>query len=458
MALPPDPDPKPGLFSRLRAHVEALARPLANNTPLSAEARFPLLFGGVPLHPDDRYENSLIIGSRGSGKTLLLRLLLQSIVPQIGRRPWKLVLLDGKNELYSVLCALTDPAHITLTHPFDARSSAWALHEDIRSIEAALEFAAIYVPEDKRASQPFFDRAAGRLFYGVTVSFMEMKRTGQIPAYHFHDLIFACQDRHRLRQILAQSEIGEQVARKYFDVPERLSDVIATLDTKLAPFEPLAESSAEATSTFSLRRYMAGGPPLLLLGTDESNPVATQAFNRTLFYRLAEHLLARPNNDPADPDPPRTFVVIEEASKAGNLALDGLSVKGRGKGVVLHIITQSLAGLEAAYGKELTQETLGQFGNRALLRTDEPYTAQFCAELLGPERKFQYSESQGESCHFFRPQLQHQCLPLYRRRADAPLLRLHDPAAHQRAQRADRGLHDAHRGRLCNDPAALSAL
>ena len=109
-----------------------------------------------------------IVGATGSGKTLLQRLLMQSVLAQIragsGHRA---LVYDAKADVISILAGMHLACPVVILNPFDARSVAWDMARDITSPAAALQAATLLVPEAKNDSNPFFTNAARQLLHAV---------------------------------------------------------------------------------------------------------------------------------------------------------------------------------------------------------------------------------------------------------------------------------------------------
>ena len=148
------------------------------------------------------YGHFAIVGATGSGKTLLQRLLMQSVLPRIGTgREQRALIYDAKQDVLSLLAGMGLRCPIWTLHPFDARGVAWDMASDITSPAAALQAATLLVPKAQNDANPFFSNAARHLLYGVLLAFI-LKAPGRWSLRH---VLLALRSEPLLRQVLGQS-------------------------------------------------------------------------------------------------------------------------------------------------------------------------------------------------------------------------------------------------------------
>src|SRR5882724_8332844 len=77
------------------------------------------------------YGHLAIVGVTGSGKTMLQRLLMQSVLPAIkDGRGQRALIYDAKQDMLSLLAGMSLNAPVHLLNPLDARSVAWDIAAD----------------------------------------------------------------------------------------------------------------------------------------------------------------------------------------------------------------------------------------------------------------------------------------------------------------------------------------
>lgn len=352
----------------------AVERP--QNTGVSDDG---LRWGPLNLHQDEAAQHFAAIGSTGSGKTTILRLLLQDIIPSIRRKSNRRVLIyDPKQDVLPVVSGIGCDSGVINTNPFDSRSFAWDIARDVREPRVALETAYTLFPEEQE-SQPYFANASRHLLYGTMLSYLWRKLD-----WSFADLLRPLQSPKLLKRVLSACPCSKPIVTQYFRDKRSLGNVLSTAATKALAFEAIASAWEAADHKFSIDEW-AKSESVLVLGSSEIGRHAIDAVNRCIFKRASDSTL-----EMSDSSSRRTWFILDELSEAGGGMLPGLvslCKKGRSKGACVAIAFQSIAGLrqKSSYGPELTAEIMGQIGNRFIGRLECPDTAEWVAKLVGDE-------------------------------------------------------------------------
>ncbi len=317
------------------------------------------------------------IGTTGSGKTLLQRLLMQSVLPSVGQGSGqRAVVYDAKQDILSILSGMGLSAPVHILNPLDARSVAWAMAADIKNPAAALQVATMLVPESKNDANPFFTNAARQLVYGALLALME-RSAGQ---WTFRQALLLLRDAKRLQGLLAQSGSTEHLL-SHFAHPATAQNILSTVLTYTTPYEIIAACWDQASHALSLSDWFKT-ESILVLGNDEQNRAALDTINRLLFRRLTE--LAISGSEVNEGTRRRTWFLLDEVREAGKLDLLGrLLTKGRSKGVAVCLGFQDISGMREAYGRELADDLLAQCNTKVILRLNGPETAAWAAKLFG---------------------------------------------------------------------------
>ncbi len=317
-------------------------------------------------------------GSTGSGKTTLIRFLMQSVLPRIGECPDERALIyDAKQDILSILDGMNLPGRIVLLNPFDSRSSAWDIAADVTEPSTAQQIATILIPEEKNAAQRFFSDAARHLLAGVMRRFIKTAP----GRWTLADVVYAMLDQKRIEQILS-SDPETASLLTYLQDARTGNSVLSTVLTKMQPYEFIAAAWSHAVMKVSLRDWVKGDY-ILILGNDEAQRSALDAINQAIFKRIVELVLAQDNSTAR-----RTWFFLDEVREAGRLeGLQSLLTKGRSKGACAILGFQDIDGMKEVYGEHLASEICGQCACKAILRTDSAKTAEWGSALLG-EREF----------------------------------------------------------------------
>lgn len=342
-----------------------------------------VLFGGVLVPTSRAVLHMLFLGAPGSGKSLLIQLVMQRALPEVvpGSDARALV-YDHKGELPSLLAAMGVP--FKTLNMFDARSVAWDMAKDVTDEVLAKAVVEILFPPNERASQPFFDDAARALAKAVMVSFIECNP----GAWTFRDVVYALRSKDRIRRVLERTPEGREVLGLYFGNEKVILDVMSTVANKTDPYVAIAAAWDSAGEKVSLRDWAEGGYVLVLGNSHVARP-SLRAMNEAVFKRLSQILLEQPKSDTR-----RTWIFLDELRQAGRLdGLNALAVEGRSRGVCLVLGTQDVEGLRAVYGEEEAEELLGVVGLKALLRVASPATAEWGSKVIGEQEVMEVSVS-----------------------------------------------------------------
>jgi hypothetical protein len=351
-------------------------------------------WGYVALPEGSATQHFAAIGSTGSGKTMLLRLLMQSVIPRIKEgSDSRALIYDAKADILPLLDGMGVAAPVWILNPFDERSSAWEMGVDVTAPATAQQIATILIAPSKNESQPFFTDAARALLTGVMISFMK-RSPGK---WLLSDVIHATRTTQSFAQVLSATEETKYLVEQYLGEGITANNILSSLATKLQPFEFIAAAWDRAESRISLKSWLASDS-ILVLGNDEAVRSALDSINRVIFRRIVELTLAESESATR-----RTWFFLDELRQAG--ALDGLNnllTAGRSKGACVVLGAQDVEGLREVYGENRANELLGLCGHKAILRLDSPITAKWASELFGTvedletRRSHSSSESKGE--------------------------------------------------------------
>ena len=272
---------------------------------------------------------------------------------------------------------------VVTLNPFDQRCKAWDIAADVTAPATALQVATILIPQETGNNQ-FFSDAARDLLAATMLSLVE----NSPGAWSLADVIFGMRSQERLRSILARTEQGRDLLDIYFTEEKTLRNILATIRSRLAPFEPIAAMWSRASSSVSLQEWVSG-EFVLVLASNEAVRAPLDAINRIVFKRLAELILAQEESRSR-----RSWFFLDEVREAGKLSgLTPLLTKGRSKGACVVLGFQDVAGMKDAHGEHLANEILGQCSNKAILRLESPETAEWAARVLGEYETIEVMDS-----------------------------------------------------------------
>lgn len=347
-----------------------------------------LNFGGIDIPESESQSHFAFVGTTGSGKSIGMRMLMQNVLSLVGLgRGYRALIYDAKEDAMSILSAFCNVVLMCLS-PFDSRGVAWDIAADVKELRVAMEIAFTLIPESSE-SQPYFVNAARHILLGVIASFMLSKLQWTLG-----DLLRAVANARICRRVLEKHSETSGIVDKYFQDERLLNDVMSTLASKTMLYEPIAGCWDAAKERISLTSW-ANKEQILILGNSEISRFAINNINRCIFKRASDITLGQPEGTDS-----RTWFFIDEVSEAGQLtALPSLCKKGRSKGARVAIAFQSISGLRdpKMYGQHVTDDMLGQIGNRFFGRIECPETAEFASRVIGDQEVIQVSKSSSSS-------------------------------------------------------------
>jgi len=336
-------------------------------------------FGMLELPFQSKDGHFAVIGATGSGKTVTIRLFLQRIIPELekGKLQGRALIYDPKQDMVPILKALKPTVPIHILNPFDARSSAWDMAQDITEPATAYQLASLIISDPDKAdgNSMFFISTMRNIMSAVLQSFIEFTPT----VWTFRDVLLAMSTEFNLRLVLGRTPKGRQVLEACLKRGETFDNIRASIEARISEYEIIAALWHNSTRPgFSLRQWLQGRS-IAVLGNRESSRKVMDTLNSLIFNRLAELI-----NDGPEINHETTWIVLDEVRRAGKLdKLKDLLLFGRSKGASLLLGFQDVDGLREVYGQNVANEILGQCANKAILWLNSPETAKWASSLFG---------------------------------------------------------------------------
>ena len=341
-------------------------------------------------------QHFLVVGAPQSGKTMTIRLLMQSVIPFVGRGcGHRAFVYDAKREFLPLLAEMWGKEPVTLD-PFDQRGHPWDMAVDIATEADAAQLAGMLIPEEPHASQRFFSDGARDLLHAVLVSLIETSP----GRWTFRDALLALEDTQTINQIVHKSEDSVRIANRYMEDEKTLPSVVSTVATKLRPFSVVAGLWANSKQKpISLTEWL-NTEGVLVVASHPRYSESLRPLTQAIFRRVSDLVLSRPDTDPDEERPWRTWFFLDEVREAGRLnGLHPLLNMGRSKGACMVLGFQDIAGMQAEYGDKIADEIAGQCAYKSFLRSGSQVTAKWAQEHLGQAERIRpkYSESKSYS-------------------------------------------------------------
>lgn len=383
--------------------VEASALELVENVhsrqiDLSPEA--PVFFGFTSVPIEAASGHFLIAGASGSGKTILLRLMMQSVLPRLfpgsGQRA---VIFDAKQEQVSVLAGMGLNCPIRILNPFDARRSVWDVSKDFRTPADALQLAKLFLPEEGRDQDPFWRNSARGLLADVILAHILIHREGRLARWTLSDVVRSLQSGEEIENALKLHPRTADALRNIREEKSR-NGVLATLDLVRREFEILAalwdQPSQDGDDMFSLTDWMTG-EGILVLGSSAKAEAVVTPLNRIIVERIGQLILDAKEVPPESPSN-RTWLFLDEFPRLGRMPrIENIMTNGRSKGLVSVLGFQDVSDLRQIYGKEYTATIVGAATHKVFLQAASSEHGTWAAQLIGNQELEQFAKSEGTS-------------------------------------------------------------
>jgi len=230
-----------------------------------APTEFDIEWGGVRVPPDVLAPHYACVGSSGSGKTLLMRLLMRPVLANLHFQ--RALVLDPKRELLPYLASLgLSPEQIVNMDPFATNSATWDMASDVRTPAQAKQLAEILAPIDQQARDPIWSTVARRTVQIVILTFIERADR----RWTLRDIVEACTDFDNLKSVLKATPQGRRHYASYYTKPKATAaSMFSTTASKLEGFTELAALAEHAKYRVSLDKWARSRSVLVLVNDDE---------------------------------------------------------------------------------------------------------------------------------------------------------------------------------------------
>ncbi|MCY3847048.1 MAG: type IV secretion system DNA-binding domain-containing protein [Acidobacteria bacterium] len=349
-------------------------------------ARVPYRIAGVPYPRRAETQHTIVSGTTGSGKTVLI----SDLVAQIRERGERCVVYD---KMGSYTRAFYDPRRDTLLNPLDARSPRWSPFLEARSPRDFDTMAAALIPQQKDTVDPFWVTAARQLFANGAGVLRERGVTeNRVLVEHLLKT-----DLTKLAEAM-EGTVAQSIVDP--DNPKTALSVRAMLTANIGALEYLPDTG----EPFSIREWISndgacggqalggrareaplGGVPSrkgggFLFLTSRGDQHASLRGLISTWLEIAVNAMLSLEQD----DERRIWVVLDELPtlhQVPSLQLGLAESRQFGGCFVLGI--QVISALRDLYGRNGAETISGLCGTRVVLAAPDRDTAQWSAESLG---------------------------------------------------------------------------
>jgi hypothetical protein len=353
-----------------------------------------ILWGGHWYPWEAASHGLLVVGAQGTGKTAIIKLLMKSVLPHIGkRRNHRAVIYDFKHEIYPYLVEIGVPRErIKILNPLDKRCVGWAIWKDVKKRSTAQQIGQILIPADKEDHvNSYFKNAARDLLVGVMTVFVILsnereKKTGKPIEWTLRDVFLAMKDEKTLRSVLERTEETRDIITDYFEPEQTFKSVWATAKTYVKRLSIVAALWGHAKEYISLSDWAKDinlDESIIIIGSDPAHDATISALNRVILQRISE-ILRSQNKDKLNPRV--TWLFLDELPQLGRVeSLDDLFGVGREKGIcpVLGIQDPAQLEKEGRYKEKEAEVILNLSKNKIMLGVEGDTAREWCSKQFG---------------------------------------------------------------------------
>ena len=348
--------------AELRRRVRPLHLRLLDRAPGGKRLR-PYRIAGIPYPERTETQHTIVSGTTGSGKTVLI----SDLVAQIRERGERCVIYD---KMGSYTATFFDPARDVLMNPLDARAPRWSPFLEARGPRDFDMMAAALIPQQKDTVDPFWVTAARQLFAnGAGVLREKGVKDNRVLVDHLlkTDLTALAQ---AMEGTVAQSIVDPEN-------PKTALSVRAMLTANLAAFEFLPDEG----EPFSIREWVSDEDRQgFLFLTSRGDQHASLRGLISTWLEIAVNAMLSLGQD----DNRRIWVILDELPTLHQVpSLQPGLAESRQFGGCFVLGVQVASALRDLYGRNGAETISGLCGTRVVLAAPDRDTAQWSADSLG---------------------------------------------------------------------------
>lgn len=337
----------------------------------------------------------LVMGATGSGKTNIIKMLMNSLLPDgAGDLRYRSLVYDPKRELIPFLHRLHIPLErVIVTNPYDARCSAWDMAADVCEPGDSETIARAIIPlpadSDRRDENAFFTNAANQ----TLTAMIEALATVAEGQWDFRDVVEACARPSSLKQLLRCTVSGRDILASYYKPYDKTAkNVFSTVQTYLGQYRVLASLWHNASSHFSMDDWLENRA-VIVLGTRPRRASVVELANRLIMNRAIELVVDRPDMDNHD----LTWFFLDELREAGRFSkLSLLLNQGRSKGAHVVVGYQDQSGMNDLIGDHAANEIASQCSNKAFLHLASGISMEWASKQCAQAKQRRTSQTVNE--------------------------------------------------------------
>lgn len=313
----------------------------------------------LKLSPRQMTRNVMLAGLPGTGKTVLIWFLLESLVEMVIQHDARIIMTDPKKETAPIITGLfPDWVRIMLTHPLDARSVSLDFSRTFTTLGDSERLGNMMIHEDRGSSEAYW-RNISRLLFSHLANYFQVTRPGN---WTLLDLVSNACDGAKLESRLSRFSASKGLVAATFKDKEHRAKVISSLASYMGQYRVLADNWSRCNESVSVDDVLQSRC-VFLLGHDEKLHAQFGKLNGLIVNELSSAILS--NRDKSK----WHFIILDEfALLKGFADIRELLLKARDANVSVVISIQDPSSVVASLGKERFTEIASMMQFKVFMR------------------------------------------------------------------------------------------
>lgn len=367
-------------------YFQAMPRNLRGNHLISKAAlRYKILWNnrkykyksyqivGVPYPHRGENLHTMISGTTGSGKTVII----SDLVSQIISRGDRAIIFD---KMGTYLEKFYRPDVDVILNPFDRRSHSWNFFNEVDCSAHLESIATALIPNDGNAADPFWVKSARAVFVEVCEI---IRKNGNSTTKEMIKVLLLS-DFKSLAKFLRNSPVKSIID---INSPKTALSVMSVLSAYLKCLKYVENNGAE----FSIRQYISteGNNGCLFISSKADIHQALLPLVSAWVEVAANSIL----NQQSVKNNQKTWIILDELPSLHYLpSLELGLAESRQFGGCIVIGFQSFPQLRSRYGRDIADTICSLCGNKVILRNPDYDTAKWSSDILGYSEVQEYRE------------------------------------------------------------------
>ena len=332
---------------------------------------------GIPYPYRSQEQNTLVIGSTGTGKTQLI----SDLVEQIRKKGERLIVYDKKGDYLSWFYKKEKDF---ILNPFDKRGEKWNLLNEVKHVGMLKTLAESFIPNrGERSGENKIWEESARFVFGELAKKI-LNKEGVCSNKVLVDKIL----KKDLTELAAYLKDTDAQSIINTDAKKIAASVIFMLTTHL---NTLSLTKGEKEDSFSIRKWMEGeeSDSALFITNKAEFEGELAPLESAWFEIVINSILSGEQNNKK-----KTWIIIDELATLNKIpSLQKGLAAARSYGGCFVLGIQNISQLREIYGMNSTGIISSECNTRCIFKTNDPETSKWVSDNLGQEEIIENKKS-----------------------------------------------------------------